>query len=66
MAGSDLPTAPAETSDSRATSAGPRGHERLEDEERMKEEIKEGDTNTLQHKPAQAWDYLDCVRKQPG
>lgn len=54
MAGSDLPTAPAETSDSRATSAGLRGHERLEDEERMKEEIKEGDTNTLQHKPAQA------------
>lgn len=66
MAGSDLPTAPPETSDSRVTSADPCGHERLEDEEGMKEETKEGDTDTLQHEPAQAWGYPDCVRKQPG
>lgn len=51
MAGTALPTVPQETSDSRVTSAGACWHEGLEDEEGMKEEMKEGDVDSLQHKP---------------
>lgn len=55
-----------QSSESRATSAGPCWHQRLEDEEGMKEEMKKGDADTIQHKPAQAWGSPDWLGKQSG